>query len=162
MIYVNIKRSIMNRDEWRRLIIVTLKEIGLFSNNAVELIMGTFAQESNFKYTRQLGGGPSLGYGQMEPTTFNDIVVNFLRYKPDLMGKIMKVSGVVTLEPEMLVDNKTLMICMVRVHYLRVKDPLPSNKDVWAMGEYWKQHYNTPAGKGTVKEFVENYTKYCR
>lgn len=152
----------MNKDEWRRLIIVTLKEIGLHSTDAVELIMGTFAQESNFKYTRQIGGGPALGYGQMEPATFNDIVMNFLRFKPDLMGKIMKVSGVVTLEPDMLVENKTLMICMTRVHYLRVKASLPSYKDVWAMGEYWKQWYNNPAGKGTVKEFVENYTRYCR
>lgn len=152
----------MNKDEWRRLIIVTLKEIGLFSDNAVELIMGTFAQESNFKYTRQIGGGPALGYGQMEPATFNDIVVNFLRYKPELMGKIMKASGVVALEPEMLVDNKTLMICMTRIHYLRVSEPLPSYKDVCAMGEYYKKYYNTPRGKGTVKEFVENYTKYCR
>ena len=152
----------MNKDEWRRLITETLKEIGLYSENARELIMGTFAQESNFKYVRQLGGGPALGYGQMEPATFNDIIVNFLRYKEDLMGKIMKAAGVVNLELDMLVENKKLMICMTRVHYLRETEPLPSYKDVWAMGEYWKKHYNTPAGKGTVKEFVENYTKYCR
>lgn len=152
----------MNKDEWRRLITETLKEISLHSDNARELIMGTFAQESNFKYVRQLGGGPALGYGQMEPATFNDIVVNFLRYKEDLMGKIMKASGVVTLEPDMLVENKKLMICMTRVHYLRKTEPLPSYKDIWAMGNYWKQYYNTPKGKGTVKEFVENYTKYCR
>ena len=151
----------MNKDEWRRLIIVTLKGIGLHSTNAVELIMGTFAQESNFKYVRQIGGGPALGYGQMEPVTFNDIVINFLRHKPELMGKIMKISGVLTLEPDMLLENKTLMICMTRIHYLRISAPLPSYKDVWAMAEYWKQWYNTPAGKGTIKEFVENYKRYC-
>lgn len=151
----------MNQEEWRRLIKETLADIGLYSLNAENLIMGTFAQESNFKYVRQLGGGPALGYGQMEPATFNDIVVKFLRYKPELMGRIMKASGVVTMEPEMLVDNKKLMICMTRVHYLRVKEPLPSRKDVWAMGEYWKQYYNTPLGRGTVKEFVENYKRYC-
>lgn len=151
----------MNKDEWRRLIIVTLKEIGLHSTDAVELIMGTFAQESNFKYTRQIGGGPALGYGQIEPATFDDIIVNFLRFKPDLLEKIMKVSGTVALEPDMLLENKTLMICMARIHYFRVKSSLPSYKDVWAMGEYWKKYYNTPKGKGTVKEFVENYKKYC-
>lgn len=151
----------MSTNEWKILIINTLKNIGLYSSNAVELIMGTFAQESNFKHTRQLGGGPALGYGQMEPATFNDIVLNYLRYKPELMGKIMKACGVVTLNADDLVENKTLAICMSRVHYLRVKEPLPSHKDVWAMGEYWKQYYNTPKGKGTVKEFVENYKKYC-
>lgn len=151
----------MNREDWRRLIKDTLAHIGLYSLNSENLIMGTFAQESNFKYTRQLGGGPALGYGQMEPATFNDIVVNYLRYKPELMEKIMKVCGVGSLNADDLIENKTLSICMARVHYLRVKEPLPSHKDVWAMGEYWKQHYNTPKGKGTVKEFVENYKKYC-
>lgn len=151
----------MNKNEWRKLITEILKEIGLYSGNAVELIMGTFAQESNFKYVRQLGGGQALGYGQMEPATFNDIIANYLRYKPELMGKIMKSCGIVDFKPEQLIDNKKLMICMTRVHYLRVKEPLPSHKDIWAMGEYWKQCYNTPKGKGTVKEFVENYKKYC-
>lgn len=42
----------MNKEEWRRLITETLKETGLYSDNARDLIMGTFAQESNFKYTR--------------------------------------------------------------------------------------------------------------
>lgn len=152
----------MNKEEWRCLIIMTLKEIGLYSTDAVELIMGTFAQESNFKYTRQIGGGPALGYGQMELATFNDIVINYLRYKPGLMGKIIKACEIIAFEPQQLIDNKKLMVCMTRLHYLRVKEPLPSYKDVWAMGEYWKQWYNTPTGKGTVKEFVENYTKYCR
>lgn len=150
----------MDKDEWKRLITLTLKEIGLFSDNAVELILGTFAQESNFIYTRQQGGGPALGYGQMEPGTFNDIIMNYLRYRPELMGKIMQVSGVEALEATDLAENKTLAICMARVHYLRVKEPLPSHKDIWAMGEYWKKYYNTPQGKGTVKAFVENYRRY--
>lgn len=151
----------MNKDEWRKLITETLKEIGLYSENAVELIMGTFAQESNFKYVRQLGSGPALGHGQMEPGTFNDIIVNYLRYKPDIMSRILKSCGIVDFKSEQLIDNKKLMICMARVHYLRVKETLPSCKDVWAMAEYWKQYYNTPKGKGTVKEFVDNYKKYC-
>ncbi len=152
----------MNEEGWRKLITDTLKEIGLYSENARELIMGTFAQESNFKYTRQIGGGPALGYCQIEPSTFKDIINNYLKYKPELMGKVMKSCGIVSFNPDDLVENKKLMICMTRVHYLRVSDPLPSHKDVWAMGEYWKQFFNTPKGKGTVSEFVKNYTKYCR
>lgn len=152
----------MNKNELRTLISTTLQQVGFCSKDAVELLMGTCAQESCLgKYNRQIGGGPALGIFQMEPATFNDIVINYLRFKPDLMGKIMKVSGVVSLSAEDLVENKTLSICMARVHYLRVKEPLPSHKDIWAMGEYWKQYYNTPKGKGTVKEFVENYKKYC-
>lgn len=152
----------MNKNEWRELITDTLKCIGLYSKDACELVMGTFAQESNFKYVHQIGGGPALGYGQMEPATFNDIITNFLRYKPELIGKIMKTCGVITLSPEMLKDNVKLMICMTRVHYLRVKEPLPSCRDVLAMADYYKQYYNTPAGKATIKQFIDNYIKYCR
>lgn len=152
----------MNQNEWRQTIADTLKKIGLYSENAVELIMGTFAQESNFKYTRQIGGGPALGYGQMEPATFNDIIANYLKYKPELMGKIMKACGIVTFKPEILVDNIPLIICMTRIHYLRVSEPLPSYRDVWAMAEYWKKYYNTTLGKGKVEEFVDNYKRYCR
>ena len=137
-----------------------LKEIGLYSDDARELIMGTFAQESNFKYVRQIGGGPALGFCQMEPATFNDIIENFLRYKPVLMCKVVRAVGL--LEVEDLVHNVELMIAMTRIHYLRVAEKLPSYKDVPAMARYWKKYYNTPLGKGTEEEFINNYYRYCQ
>ncbi len=48
---------------------------------------------------------------------------------------------------------------MCRIHYLRVKEPLPDIHPV-TMGSYWKKYYNTELGKGTVEEFVENWNKY--
>lgn len=137
-----------------------LKEIDLYSVDARELIMGTFAQESRFRYVRQIGGGPALGFGQMEPATFNDIVENFLKYKPSLKEKILKVTK--SLKAEDLETNLELMVCMTRVHYLRVPERLPDHNDIEAMGEYWKKYYNTYLGKGKVEEFVENYKRYCQ
>lgn len=136
-----------------------LKEIDLYSDDARELIMGTFAQESRFRYVRQIGGGPALGYGQMEPVTFNDIVENYLNYKPNLKQKILKVTK--SLNAADLETDIDLMIVMTRVHYLRVSEKLPSHKDVDAMARYWKKYYNTYLGKGKVEEFVENYYMYC-
>jgi hypothetical protein len=46
---------------------------------------------------------------------------------------------------------------MCRVHYLRVPHPLPDPGDIRAMGDYWKQHYNTMQGRGTTDEFVRKF-----
>lgn len=148
-------------DSKRVLVIETLRALNLHSDDAVELLLGTAAQESAyFKYRRQLGGGPALGCYQMEPNTFVDILTNFLAYKPDLKARIMKVSGVTDLKASDLETNDVLATCMCRVHYYRVKEPIPVDLPGWA--RYWKQYYNTPKGKGSDVEFIRNYQKYVK
>lgn len=150
----------MDKEDLRVLISDTLHGIGLCSEDAVNLLMGTCAQESAMgKYRRQLGGGPALGIFQMEPATFRDIVKNYLNYKQELRDKVLAVSGVDGFNPDDLVFNDRLAICMARVHYLRVSEKIPSDLDGWA--RYWKKFYNTPLGKGTEYEFVCNYKRYC-
>jgi hypothetical protein len=146
----------------RKLVEDTLKELEpeiKYSQNAVELILGTGAQESAYgKYVRQIGGGPALGKFQMEPETFNDICDNFLKYRPKIKAKIFDICGITDLNPVDLVNNDRLAVCMCRVHYLRPKGAIPDNLLGWA--EYWKKNYNTIKGKGTVEEFVYNYKFY--
>lgn len=151
----------MNKVTLRNLITSVLKEIGLHSDNAVNLLMGTAAQESHLgKYRKQIGGGPALGIFQMEPATFNDIVNNFLRFKPELAAKIEKVGRMSRFYAPDLENNDLLSICMARVHYSRVKKAIPGNLEGWAT--YWKRYYNTPLGKGTEEEFIANYKKYVQ
>lgn len=133
-----------------------LKAIGLYSEDAVNLLMGTAAQESKFKYLHQIGGGPALGYFQMEPNTFVDICNNYLRFKSDkLLADIYKLCGIKYLTPVDLDTNLNLMIVFARLHYRRVKEPLPNTVEGYAA--YWKDHYNTHKGAGTVEEFIESY-----
>lgn len=151
----------MNKVTIRNLITSVLKEIGLYSDNAVNLLMGTAAQESRLgKYRKQIGGGPALGIFQMEPATFNDIVNNYLRYKPELAAKIERAASVSRFKAEDIENNDLLAICMARVHYLRVKKAIPGDLEGWAT--YWKRYYNTPLGKGTEEEFIANYKKYVQ
>lgn len=153
----------MESNDLRKLIEETLGKLSQLPSQpsinrpeTVELLMGTCAQESHLgKYRRQLGGGPALGIFQMEPATFRDIRDNYLAYHEDLRNKIMEISGVSALEPEDLVENDRLAVCMARAHYSRVREAIPASLDGWA--RYWKQYYNTPLGKGTVEEFVANY-----
>jgi len=145
------------KDQLRELISDTLNEIDLYSEDAVNLLMGTAAQESHLgTYLRQLKSGPALGIFQMEPNTYWDICLNYLEYKPELYAKLKKVCG--KLDPDHLVWNLKLAICMTRIHYLRVPKPLPT--DLSGYANYWKDHYNTYLGAGTTEEFIHNYKKY--
>ena len=155
----------MEPNELRNLIEEVLGELATLPSypainrkEAVELLMGTCAQESHLgKYRKQIGGGPALGIYQMEPATFGDIVKNYLSSKPVLREKIMEVSGVKEFNSKDLVQNDRLSTCMARVHYLRVKEGIPSSLD--GQARYWKKYYNTPLGAGTEQEYMSNYKK---
>lgn len=148
----------MDKNTLKSLITSVLKELNLQPGNAVNLLMGTAAQESHLgKYRKQLGGGPALGIFQMEPATFDDIVNNYLRYKPELAARIERVARISRFRAEDLENNDVLAICMARVHYLRVREAIPSDLEGWA--RYWKCYYNTKLGKGTEEEFIANYKR---
>ena len=146
----------------RQLVSDTLKKLDPeipYSLDAENLVLGTGAHEScGWKYRKQLGNGPALGLFQMEPATFNDIVKNYLKYHPNIAEKIKLISRVSVLSAIDLINNDRLAICMCRVHYLRVKYKLPTS--VIRYAAYWKLFYNTRKGKGTIKEFVDNYKAY--
>lgn len=149
----------MDKRQLRDLIHRVLIDLDLHSEAAENLLMGTAAQESGLgEYIRQIGNGPALGIFQMEPVTFRDIVQNYLQYKPDLAKLVMSVSGVNALRSEYLEYNLSLSICMCRVHYLRVSEPMPGNLVGWA--KYWKEYYNTRLGKGSEEEFIHNFKKH--
>ena len=149
----------MDKKQLRELIVETLKEIDLYSEDAVNLMMGTAAQESRLgEFIRQLFGGPALGIFQMEPNTFRDICKNYLVYKKDLWDKIINICNSPFVSPDMLVWNLKLAICMTRVHYLRVPEKLPNSIEGYA--NYYKKYYNTYLGKATTEEFIHNYKKY--
>ncbi len=152
----------MDKNQLRNLIHVVLGEIGLYSEDAVELLMLTAATESNLGYYLvQKGGGPARGIFQMEPDSENDIWVNYLRYKPKLKGVISEafpISGSLLDEMEI---NLGYQIAMARIHYLRVPEKLPSKKDTHAMALYWKRYYNTYLGKGTTEKAIGKYERYC-
>jgi len=146
----------MNKSQLRELIIETLNEINLYSEDAVNLLMGTAAQESHLgEYIKQIKG-PALGIFQMEPNTFEDICKNYLKYKVELFDDILDCACIV--ESDALVWNLKLSICFTRIHYLRVKEAMPNSIDGYAA--YWKKYYNTYLGAGTIEEFVVNYKRF--
>ena len=146
----------------RTLVEDTLKELEpevKYTQQAVELCLGTIAQESAYgKYRKQIGGGPGLGIVQMEPETFNDCVDNYLAFRPKLADKIKEVSGVKYFNAQDVENNDKLAICMMRVKYMRDKVQIPTDLLGWAV--YWKRVYNTFHGAGKETEFIHNYKFY--
>ena len=145
----------------------TLKELGLYSLAAEQLLAGTCEQESLMgTYLAQFPKPIAKGLWQMENATHDDIHRNFLHGK-ELRLSIYKACkmpeynlGVIP-DAENMIWNLKYACAMARIHYLRVKEPLPHANDIPAMAAYWKKHYNTHLGKGKESEFIANWNKYC-
>lgn len=126
---------------------------------AAWLLLGTAAHESHLgQYLKQLNG-PALGVYQMEPTTFDDIWSNYIDYRSYLEQIGTALCGDEIFNHECVVHNLRAATFMARIHYYRVPEPLPAPYDMDGLAAYWKQHYNTPAGRGTVGQFVNNFPR---
>ena len=153
----------VNPDQLRELITSVLVELGLYSTDACELLMLTAAQESHLGYyIKQVGNGPAKGIFQMEPSTEKDIWRNFLKYKPDLAKRVGSLLGEADWEHLQLTGNLLYQIAMARLHYYRRPEALPARGDIVAMAQYWKAHYNTHLGKGTIAEAIKNYKRLAK
>src|SRR5215467_11998141 len=60
---------------------------------ATSLLLGTVAQESAFTSTTQLGGGPALGYGQIEPATEASLWNDYLAYQAEITAWFERCCG---------------------------------------------------------------------
>jgi len=150
-----------DKKQFQDLIQRTLQDLGMQSESAVNLLLGTAAQESQFgTYIRQIGGGPALGVFQMEPDTEIDIWDNYLRYRSELACIVTIISGQAAPSPIDLEANLSYQIAMARIYYRRIPEAFPRADDVAGLARYWKQYYNTRLGSGTKEEFVRNYAKY--
>lgn len=150
----------INQNQLRNLIKETLLETDAYSHSAVNLLMGTAAQESKLgTYLKQIRG-PALGIMQMEPSTFQDVSNRISR---DRQLDLLEAIGMDAMpRPSDMVYNLKLAIMMARYKYLLIPKPLPLPDDIPGMAKYWKKYYNTPLGRGTEEEFMRNYIRYCR
>lgn len=144
--------------QFRKLIITpTLQRIGFLTVAAEELVLGIAIQESGLQYLKQLGMGPALGLWQMEPASHDDIWRNFLSSRPklasDILGPYSKPDA------DRMVWDLTYACAMCRIHLFRAPGDLPRAGDLAGQAAYWKRHYNTLRGAGTVAEYIANWKK---
>ncbi len=145
-----------------RLLVVrpVLTCLELWSEVAENLLVGTAVQESGLRHLRQLGNGPARGLYQIEPATESDIRRNFL---PARAGLAARVDTILAAEPshtEQLTTNLAYATAIARLIYFRVPEPLPGADDVPGLARYWKRHFNTEKGGGSVSAFILNYKEF--
>ena len=131
-----------------------LKKLKLWSPSAEELVLGTAIVESGLTYLKQHGDGPALGLWQVEPATHDDLYTNFLNYRPELGSKLIELRAAGLSLDENLATNLMYGAAVCRLCYYRKPDALPEAGDIEGQAAFWKQHYNTIFGAGTVSKYV--------
>lgn len=151
----------MNPDHVREFVIrPVLLKLKLYSEAAEDLLLYTAAHESQFKALQQGGGGPAQGLYQMEPRTASDIWRNYLAYNNKLREEVLSFTFHALRINQQMQGNLCYATAMARIHYLRVSAPLPRAGDMEGYAAYWKEHYNTKLGKGTVDKFIADAKTY--
>ena len=156
----------LDQKQIKEIIKSTLKDIDLYSEDAVDLIYNTGLVESRYMYLKQIKG-PARGLFQCESWVAVDICKNYLKYRESIMKKVAKTCKLewkYFLDPKeeewekILTTNIVAQIAMCRLHYRRVPKPLP--KTIKEQASQWKTYYNSSKGKGTVEKFIEIVNKY--
>ncbi|HET9149524.1 MAG TPA: hypothetical protein VFO61_03500 [Alphaproteobacteria bacterium] len=132
----------------------TLKAIGLWSESAEALVLGTAIHESGLRWLAQ-AGGPALGLYQIEPATHKDIWENYLAYRPPLARVVQGLAA--TRTDIELVRNLAYATAICRVRYARAPAALPAASDVDGLAAYWKAHYNTALGAGDPAQWARRF-----
>jgi hypothetical protein len=148
----------INPADLRALVIApTLIYLQLHSTVAEKLLLGTALAESSVNgqtYLKQIQG-PALGIYQIEPATHDDLWKNFLAFHHPLELRVRGLlvqAGLAEKEPQ-LIWNLAYATAIARLVYYRKKAVLPPD-DLQAIAQYWKRHYNTRLGAGTVAGFI--------
>lgn len=136
--------------QFRDLITRVLKEVALYSPAAVNLLLGTAAQESGFgTYLRQVKG-PALSVFQIEEATFLDLRERMHPILPEI-----RTWSFLRLEWDL-----RAAILAARLKYRSIPKPLPEPDNLLELAAYWKRWYNTEQGAGTIQQFIRNYKHY--
>lgn len=151
-------------EQLRELIIKpVLRDLVLYSDDAVELLLFTCAVESlGGTFLKQVNG-PALGIYQMEPETHNDIWQNFIsNHSSRTLIMVSNFDCIRTPSEERMVWDLRYATAMCRLHYARVKDTLPAAKDIDAVWEYYKKYYNTVHGAASKIKALIAYRAFFR
>lgn len=148
-----------------------------YADAVARLLVGTAATESHFRFRRQTvfdwnTDRGAWGLWQTEGAAVADSV-DYLVRRPVLAKRMAQwlfmqddaeIAPIFAQSTGTLLrlisgwDSLALMFC--RLHYLRVPSPVP--RDLAGQAAYWKQHYNTPLGKGTAEKYLADWDRFVK
>ena len=128
---------------------------GLYET-AKEMIIETAIAETGLGQIEDKTVGAGMGLTQFDEMPFNDIKTRTMKLRPQIQ-KYLKID-ISLVNWDDLRFNPFLSLLFTRLHYWLKGDPIPATIEERA--KYWKLHYNTKAGKGTVEHYLEMNRKY--
>ena len=132
-----------------------LYKLGAYTPDALALVMRTGYAESGYKVLKQYGGGPAIGFWQVEPVTAHDTIDNYVNYRKKYKDALQELGCNFENLEFSLLSNIAVQVAFCRLKYMRDPKPIPSASNIEEQAKYWKRVYNTELGKGTVEHFVE-------
>ena len=148
-----------NREQYTDIILMpVLMQLQMYSHQAISLMLGTIAAESDAGTFIKQVGGPALGVYMMEPKTHDDTWNHYLTNQPVITGRLMGLCNF-SKKPQAvdMIFNVLYATAMARIHYWRVQEPIPTELE--AQAEYYVRYYNC-GGKGTVAKFIDAYNVF--
>jgi hypothetical protein len=128
---------------------------------ALDIVYATGLVESKYEYIEQIGTGPARSFWQVEPETAVDNCKNFISARPELMQRAADILGIdpyhfIDPQPDnwdwILRTNIAAGILHCRIKYWRVPESIEHSPE--GLAKYWKEHYNTAEGAGSVEHFL--------
>lgn len=153
------QRIEMNKQQFTKFVIEpVLRSMGLYSEEAVRLLLMIMAHESRKGYYIKQTVGPAVGVYQMEPATHDDIIKFLKNRKPRVHKDVNNwsiIQDTVTESYEMA-GNMYYATAMARAFFLRFPESLPKGSDE-ELARYAKKRWNTSAGKATWQDYLSAY-----
>ena len=130
-----------------------LTEVGIpNTEEARNLVFETGCAESGYRHLEQIGGGPGISFWQLELGTVVDIWENYVIYRKNYIELLYKMGLVEEQLTFCVLTNIALAAAFCRIYYRRKPGAIPGTLP--GRATYWKKHYNTAGGAGTVDHYV--------
>lgn len=143
-------------------VVPALLGLGCYSLGFEQILMGTAAVESQFKFLTQFGGGPARGLFQMERDTFSWLLGSYLA-KSSNANLLKAVSAMSTYsQPAFteLLTNHKLACAMAAIKFLSGSRVIPASLDEQAI--LWRKVYNGRSWRGLrIADYVQRWNELC-
>lgn len=141
----------------RALVRVTAHALGVWTPALEEVLLMIAAHESHMgKFTRQIGGGPALGWWQMEPATHDDCMRIVVPRRTHWMPALRLYASPRGLGAETMAVSPAYACAMACMQVQRF-DTLPTDaSNVRSMAAFAKMRWNG-GGKASVGDYELAY-----
>jgi len=120
---------------------------------SIALLIETAMQETQLGKYRDPTDGAGRGITQFDKMPLEDCIQRAKQSEADIALEKFGVD-IYKIDHDDLDYAPLVSFIMTRIKYKRIPDAIP--KTIEGRAEYWKKHYNSILGKGTVEEYIHN------